>query len=70
MPARHRSSVVMAHQLARARLLTVDGYGHTSLANPSNCAQQYETSYFIDGTLPPAGTVCQQHKQPFSASHT
>ena len=33
-----RNSVVMAHQLANARLLVVDGYGHTEFLNPSTCA--------------------------------
>jgi hypothetical protein len=55
----------MAKLLARARLLTVDGYGHTVLLNPSACASQFESDYFIEGTLPPQGTVCQQDKLPF-----
>jgi hypothetical protein len=58
----------MTRYLARARLLTVDGYGHTVFLNPSPCAQNHEGSYFVDGTLPPPGTVCQQEKQPFSTS--
>ena len=49
----------------RARLLTVAGYGHTALLNPSTCAGGYETSYFLTGELPPAGTVCQQDQLPF-----
>jgi len=63
----YQDSVTMARQLARARLLTVDGYGHTSLDNPSSCVYQYEASYFINGTLPPAGTVCQQNQPPFTS---
>jgi pimeloyl-ACP methyl ester carboxylesterase len=58
----------MADELARARLLTVDGYGHTALLNPSACAIAYESSYFVDGTLPPPGIVCQQDQQPFTTS--
>ena len=64
----YQDSLVMAQQLARARLLTVDGYGHTSLDNASSCVYQYEASYFINGTLPPAGTVCQQNQPPFTAT--
>ena len=56
----------MERDLASARLLTVDGYGHTALLNPSSCAQAYESAYLIDGTLPPAGATCQQNQQPFS----
>jgi pimeloyl-ACP methyl ester carboxylesterase len=62
---RYQSSVAMSHDLARARLLTVDGYGHTELANPSNCAARYETRYLIAGSLPPPGTVCRQNTTPF-----
>jgi pimeloyl-ACP methyl ester carboxylesterase len=68
----YEGAVAMANDLARARLLTVDGYGHTVLLNPSACAStyesSYESSYFVDGTLPPPGTVCQQDQQPFTTS--
>jgi hypothetical protein len=43
----------MAHDLARARLLTVRGYGHTETSNPSPCATNYELSALLTGTLPP-----------------
>jgi hypothetical protein len=39
----------MARQLARARLLTMDGYGHSALFNPSSCMNRYENRYFING---------------------
>lgn len=55
----------MSRELARARLLTVDGYGHTELANKSACADRYETRYLLDGMLPPPGTVCEQNTTPF-----
>jgi hypothetical protein len=64
----YQDSVAMANELARARLLTVDGDGHTALFNPSRCVQNYEASYFIHGTLPPAGTVCHQNRPPFTPS--
>jgi pimeloyl-ACP methyl ester carboxylesterase len=56
----------MARQLARARLLTVDGYGHTTLLNPSSCAQRYEIRYLVDKTLPPKGARCRQDQKPFT----
>lgn len=62
-----QNSIAMSQQLADARLLVVDGYGHTEFLNPSTCASDYETSYFLTGALPPAGTVCQQNAQPFSS---
>jgi pimeloyl-ACP methyl ester carboxylesterase len=64
----YAGAVAMAGYLARSRLLTVDGYGHTVLLNPSTCAGDYESRYFVDGTLPPEGTVCPQDQPPFTTS--
>jgi pimeloyl-ACP methyl ester carboxylesterase len=61
-------AVAMADELASARLLTVDGYGHSALLNPSDCASQYVSDYLVDGTLPPEGTVCPQDQPPFTTS--
>jgi hypothetical protein len=55
----------MSRDLANARLLTVDGYGHTEFINKSTCADAAETAYFISGKLPPAGAACHQNQQPF-----
>jgi hypothetical protein len=57
----------MAGELADARLLTHEGYGHTALINPSSCVKAYESRYLVDGTLPPAGTTCRQDEPPFPA---
>jgi pimeloyl-ACP methyl ester carboxylesterase len=62
----YEGAVAMAGYLARARLLTVDGYGHTALLNPSTCAYDYVSRYVVDGTLPPPGTVCPQDQPPFT----
>jgi pimeloyl-ACP methyl ester carboxylesterase len=59
------ASVAMARDLARARLLTVHGFGHTAFTNPSTCATTIETAYLITGALPRPGTVCQQDTPPF-----
>jgi pimeloyl-ACP methyl ester carboxylesterase len=61
----YQGSVAMARDLARARLLTVDEFGHTEFFNPSECASNYEFSYLTTGKLPPQGTVCPQSVQPF-----
>ncbi len=61
----HRGARAMTRQLSRARLLTVDGYGHTELLNPSSCANRYASRYLIDGVLPPKGTRCKQDQVPF-----
>jgi pimeloyl-ACP methyl ester carboxylesterase len=56
----------MAAQLADARLLTVAGYGHTALLNPSRCVNDAEVAYVVDGTLPPPGAICLQDALPFA----
>ena len=61
----YQNSVAMARDLGRARLLTVDGFGHTEFFNPSTCASSYEFRYLLTGQLPPTGTVCQQTVMPF-----
>ena len=55
----------MTQALARARLLTVDGWGHSVLLNPSRCAADIESAYLIDGALPVEGRVCSQDFTPF-----
>jgi hypothetical protein len=64
----YQSSVALSHELARARLLTIDGYGHTETNNPSTCAMDYGIRYLLTGALPPAGTVCPQNATPFPAT--
>lgn len=61
-----RDAVAMTRQLANARLLVVHGYGHTALLNPSTCASNYMTAYFLTGALPPKGTACGQNLPPFA----
>ncbi len=58
----YQGSVAMAHQLARARLLTVDGYGH---GTTSPCADRFLSRYLIYKALPPNGARCAQSPQPF-----
>ncbi|KAK5708623.1 hypothetical protein LTR17_020513 [Elasticomyces elasticus] len=40
-------------------LLQNDGVGHTTIASPSLCVAKYVRAYFVNGTLPPVGTVCE-----------
>ncbi|MFG3475316.1 alpha/beta hydrolase [Streptomyces sp. NPDC047980] len=62
----YANAQAMARELANARLLTHDGYGHTALVNRSSCVQEHESRYFVDGTLPPPGTTCRPTTPPFS----
>lgn len=61
----YQDSVALSRELARARLLTIDGYGHTETNNPSSCALGYALRYLLTGALPPGGTVCPQNATPF-----
>jgi pimeloyl-ACP methyl ester carboxylesterase len=63
----YKDDLAMARDLARARLLTIRGYGHTEITNPSTCATRYELRYLQTGALSPAGTTCQQDATPFPA---
>jgi pimeloyl-ACP methyl ester carboxylesterase len=63
----YEGAVAMSQQLARARLLTVDGYGHGAQGYPSACVTHYINRYLIRTKLPPDGTRCGQDQQPFDA---
>jgi hypothetical protein len=39
-------------------LLTQDGHGHCSLAQPSKCTVGYIKDYMLNGNLPNENTVC------------
>lgn len=49
MSAGFEGSVVLQH----------NGFGHTSIPQQSNCTNEVIAKYFIDGTLPEDGTVCE-----------
>jgi pimeloyl-ACP methyl ester carboxylesterase len=61
----YQNSIAMSRDLAHARLLTVDGYGHSEASNPSACATDYEIRYLLTGALPPPRTVCKENATPF-----
>jgi pimeloyl-ACP methyl ester carboxylesterase len=54
-----------ARLLGNAVLLTHDGYGHLSRRDPSTCVMQATSSYLVDLTTPPRGTVCPSDRLPF-----
>jgi pimeloyl-ACP methyl ester carboxylesterase len=55
----------LAHLLGNATLLTHDGYGHTSTADPSTCVERAERRYFVGLIVPARGTVCASDHPPF-----
>ena len=62
---RYEGAVKVASLLPSSRLLTLQGWGHTSLFL-SQCADAIATRYLVDVVVPPAGTVCTQDHVPFS----
>jgi pimeloyl-ACP methyl ester carboxylesterase len=57
----YRSAEEMVRLLARARLLTVDGYGH---GTRSACTDRHLVRYLMQRILPPRGARCRG-EQPF-----
>jgi pimeloyl-ACP methyl ester carboxylesterase len=55
----------LEHILARAVLLTHDGYGHTSTVDPSTCVEREERRYFVSLIVPARGAVCRSDRLPF-----
>lgn len=56
----------VAGLLGNAVLLTHDGYGHTSEADPSTCVVRATRAYLVRLTTPRKGTVCASDRQPFA----
>jgi pimeloyl-ACP methyl ester carboxylesterase len=55
-----------ARELVNARLLTVNGDGHTSMyVEPSTCRDHAELAYLVSGKLPARGAVCPVNALPF-----
>jgi pimeloyl-ACP methyl ester carboxylesterase len=61
----YTSTLNAAAALKNARVITETGGGHTALLNPSDCVNAATSAYLINGTLPSAGTVCNQNQAPF-----
>ncbi|HTQ04527.1 MAG TPA: alpha/beta hydrolase [Polyangiaceae bacterium] len=56
----YRDAKRMVAELGNARLLTMQGDGHTAYGGNSSCIDSAVEAYFLRGTLPKAGTVCLQ----------
>jgi pimeloyl-ACP methyl ester carboxylesterase len=61
---RYESAQFVAGLLPNSRLLTLDGWGHTSLFL-SACVTDAVSQYFLTGVPPADGTVCNQDFVPF-----
>ena len=56
-----------AAELARTRVLTVEGSGHSTMFVHSACAERAKREYLISGTLPAVGATCSIDRAPFAA---
>ena len=56
----YSGSVAMVEALGNARLLTMEGDGHTAYGGNSACIDSVTDAYLISAALPAPGTVCQQ----------
>jgi hypothetical protein len=56
----------LVQEMGNARLLTMDGDGHTAYGRKSGCIDSATEAYLVDVTLPAEGTVCPQ-EVPFTA---
>ena len=61
----YHGAVTVDRLLPRSRLLTLAGWGHTSLF-VSSCVDAYVSRYFLTSRVPPKGTVCQPDVVPFA----
>ncbi|MGH2701684.1 MAG: alpha/beta hydrolase [Actinomycetota bacterium] len=61
----HQNAVTMKRLLLGSRLLTINGWGHTTLTTRSACKDNSVERYLIDGTLPRPGAVCPTGIVPF-----
>jgi pimeloyl-ACP methyl ester carboxylesterase len=62
---RYQGAVTLADLLPRSRLLTLAGWGHTTLFE-SACIDAHVNRYLLTSQVPPAGTVCQPDAVPFA----
>jgi pimeloyl-ACP methyl ester carboxylesterase len=61
----YHGAVTVDRLLPRSRLLTLAGWGHTSLF-ASACIDAWVSRYLVTTRVPPRGTVCQPDVVPFA----
>jgi pimeloyl-ACP methyl ester carboxylesterase len=60
----YEDAVSTEREMANARLLTLDSFGHAAFGQ-SQCVVAAVERYLIDKRLPPRGAVCQPDRGPF-----
>jgi pimeloyl-ACP methyl ester carboxylesterase len=60
-----KGAIEGTRELANARLLVVEGSGHSSMYLHSTCAERAKRDYLISGVLPADGATCGIDHKPF-----
>ena len=60
----YAGAVAVAELLPSSRLLTLEGWGHTSIGL-SECVDDAVTEYLVDGVVPEEGATCRSDRRPF-----
>lgn len=63
----YKGALATSRLLKNSQLLSYAGWGHTAFGR-SACATDYIVSYLLNGSLPPANTVCPANPNPFLPS--
>ena len=56
----YQGALSLVQDLGNARLLTMEGDGHTAYGGNSTCIDSATETYLVTGAVPAAGTVCHQ----------
>ncbi|KAF1817389.1 alpha/beta-hydrolase [Eremomyces bilateralis CBS 781.70] len=67
-----KSARTISELFEGSALLQHNGHGHMTIAQPSTCTSKHIADYFLTGTLPQPGTICEPdtplfHKKPKSS---
>ena len=62
--SRFQNAKIVAREVPRSRLLTLDGWGQVALGK-SSCIRTHIARYIVRGALPPPGTTCKPDRRPF-----
>ena len=60
---RYEGALTVANLLPNSHLLTVEGWGHTTLFL-SSCAAEIASEYLVEGVLPDEDSTCRQRTPP------
>lgn len=62
-PLKHAQAVQKRYK--QSALLVQNSYGHCTIKSPSLCTAKNVRAYFVNGTVPEEGTVCEVEELPF-----